>query len=40
MTSTLSKKRFSEMKPALHPKLLTILAEVEKFEFMTTVQVR
>ncbi|CAG5094211.1 Oidioi.mRNA.OKI2018_I69.XSR.g13351.t1.cds [Oikopleura dioica] len=37
-SSTLSSKRFSDLKPPLHPTLLKILAEVEKFEFMTTVQ--
>lgn len=37
-TGALSNTKFSDLKPALHPTLLKILDEVERFEFMTTVQ--
>ena len=38
VTKTLTSKKFSSLKPKLSPELLSAIENVEKFEFMTTVQ--
>jgi len=38
VTKTLTNKKFSNLKPKLSPELLSAIENVEKFEFMTTVQ--